>query len=177
MLRYTIFVTSTGNRGIHFRCLCSLFSSRNLCRSKFSWFFFKSNYIFTYQRKGRDSVSFRDQNRKGDIQDVLMNRRTIRCAWELLCVRKDCLPSTVWEAKFRERRKTFMVERIALKVEEAAEYTGIGRNTMRNLIKAKKLPILRVGTKHLIRIDVLKEFLKQNEGIDLRNIDSVKAVR
>lgn len=70
-----------------------------------------------------------------------------------------------------------MVERIALKVEEAAEYTGIGRNTMRNLIKAKKLPILRVGTKHLIRIDVLKEFLKQNEGIDMRNIDSVKAVK
>ena len=46
-----------------------------------------------------------------------------------------------------------MTERIALKVEEAAEYTGIGRNTIRNLIKAKKLPILRVGTKHLVRID------------------------
>ena len=70
-----------------------------------------------------------------------------------------------------------MAERIALKVEEAAEYTGIGRNTMRNLIKAKKLPILRVGTKHLVRIDALTEFMKINEGIDLRDIDSVKAVR
>ena len=70
-----------------------------------------------------------------------------------------------------------MTERIALKVEEAAEYTGIGRNTMRNLIKAKKLPILRVGTKHLVRIDALTEFMKINEGIDLRDIDSVKAVR
>ena len=70
-----------------------------------------------------------------------------------------------------------MTERIALKVEEAAEYTGIGRNTIRNLIKAKKLPILRVGTKHLVRIDALTEFMKINEGIDLRDIGSVKAVR
>lgn len=69
-----------------------------------------------------------------------------------------------------------MAEKMALKVEEAAEYTGIGRNTMRNLIQAKKLPILRVGTKHLIRIDALNEFLKLNEGIDLRDIDSVKSV-
>ena len=70
-----------------------------------------------------------------------------------------------------------MTERIALKVEEAAEYTGIGRNTIRNLIKAKKLPILRVVTKHLVRIDALTEFMKLNEGVDLRDIDSVKAVR
>ena len=70
-----------------------------------------------------------------------------------------------------------MAEKMALKVEEAAEYTGIGRNTVRNLIKAKKLPILRVGTKHLVRIDALNEFLKLNEGIDLRDIDSVKAVK
>ena len=70
-----------------------------------------------------------------------------------------------------------MAEKMALKVEEAAEYTGIGRNTMRNLIQAKKLPILRVGTKHLIRIDALNELLKLNEGINLRDIDSVKAVR
>ena len=70
-----------------------------------------------------------------------------------------------------------MAEKMAVKVEEAAEYTGIGRNTMRNLIQAKKLPILRVGTKHLIRIDALNEFLKLNEGVDLRDIDSVKAVR
>ena len=34
-----------------------------------------------------------------------------------------------------------MAEKIALRVEEVADYTGIGRNTVRNLIKAKKLPI------------------------------------
>ena len=70
-----------------------------------------------------------------------------------------------------------MTPLIALKVEEAAEVTGIGRNTMRNLIKARKLPILYVGRKHLIRIDALNNFLKINEGVDLRDIDSVKAVR
>ena len=70
-----------------------------------------------------------------------------------------------------------MAERIARRVEEVADYTGIGRNTVRNLIKAKKLPILCVGTKHLVRIDALNEFLKLNEGIDLRETDSVKAVR
>ena len=69
-----------------------------------------------------------------------------------------------------------MTDRIALKVEEAAEYTGIGRNTVRELVKAKKLPILYVGRKHLIRIDALNEFMKLNEGIDLRDINSVKAL-
>jgi len=44
-------------------------------------------------------------------------------------------------------------------------------------VKAKKLPILYVGRKHLIRIDALNDFLELNEGIDLRDIDSVKAVR
>ena len=70
-----------------------------------------------------------------------------------------------------------MTPLIALKVEEAAVITGIGRNTMRDLIKARKLPILYVGRKHLIRIDALNEFMKLNEGVDLRDIDSVKAVR
>ena len=70
-----------------------------------------------------------------------------------------------------------MTVKIALKVEEAAEYTGIGRNTMRDLVKARKLPILYVGRKHLIRIDALNDFMKLNEGVDLRNIDSVKAIR
>lgn len=69
-----------------------------------------------------------------------------------------------------------MLNKIALSVEEAAEYTGIGRNTMRDLVKAKKLPILYVGRKHLVRIDTLNEFLKLNEGVDLRDIDMVKAV-
>ena len=69
-----------------------------------------------------------------------------------------------------------MTQKIALKVEDAAKYTGIGRNTMRELVKARKLPILYVGRKHLIRIDALNEFMKLNEGIDLRDINSVKVL-
>lgn len=35
--------------------------------------------------------------------------------------------------------------KFALSIEEAADYTGIGRNTLRNLVEWEKLPILRVG--------------------------------
>ena len=70
-----------------------------------------------------------------------------------------------------------MINKIALSVEEIADSTGIGRNTLRDLIKAQKLPVLHFGRKHLVRIDTLNDFLKLNEGVDLRDIDSVKAVR
>ena len=37
-----------------------------------------------------------------------------------------------------------MTERkIALSIEEAADYTGIGRNTLRKLVEWKKLPVLK----------------------------------
>ena len=46
--------------------------------------------------------------------------------------------------------------KIALSIEEAADYTGIGRNTLRNLVEWKKLPVLRVGRKVLIKTDILE---------------------
>ena len=49
--------------------------------------------------------------------------------------------------------------KFALSIEEAADYTGIGRNTLRNLVEWEKLPILRVGRKILIRRERLDEFL------------------
>ena len=55
--------------------------------------------------------------------------------------------------------------KFALSIEEAADYTGIGRNTLRNLVEWEKLPILRVGRKILIRRERLDEFLILNEGI------------
>ena len=33
--------------------------------------------------------------------------------------------------------------KIALSIEEAADYTGIGRNTLRKLVEWKKLPVLK----------------------------------
>ena len=35
--------------------------------------------------------------------------------------------------------------KIAYSIDEAAEFTGIGRNTLRKLIEWKKLPVLKVG--------------------------------
>ncbi len=41
--------------------------------------------------------------------------------------------------------------KIALSIEEAADYTGIGRNTLRKLVEWNKLPVLKVGRKVLIK--------------------------
>ena len=67
--------------------------------------------------------------------------------------------------------------KFALSIEEAADYTGIGRNTLRNLVEWEKLPILRVGRKILIRRERLEEFLILNEGRDLRDRHTEKAVK
>ena len=63
--------------------------------------------------------------------------------------------------------------KFALSIEEAADYTGIGRNTLRNLVEWEKLPILRVGRKILIRRERLDEFLILNEGKDLRIVHTI----
>ena len=61
-------------------------------------------------------------------------------------------------------------------IEEAADYTGIGRNTLRQLVEWKKLPVLKVGRKVLIKTDILEMFMEANEGRDLRDRGNVKAV-
>ena len=66
--------------------------------------------------------------------------------------------------------------KIALSIEEAAAYTGIGRNTLRKLVEWEKLPVLKVGRKVLIKSDILEKFMEVNEGKDLRDKSSVKAV-
>lgn len=71
----------------------------------------------------------------------------------------------------------YMTQRkIALSIEEAADYTGIGRNTLRQLVEWKKLPVLKVGRKVLIKTDILEMFMEANEGRDLRDRGNVKAV-
>lgn len=62
-----------------------------------------------------------------------------------------------------------MQEKLALTVNEASAYTGIGRNTLRNLIRWDKLPVIRVGNKVVIRRDDLDRFLAANRNNDLRN--------
>ena len=66
--------------------------------------------------------------------------------------------------------------KIAYSIEEAADCTGIGRNTIRKLIEWEKLPVLKVGRKLLIRADTMERFMRVNEGNDLRNQSEVKPV-
>lgn len=66
--------------------------------------------------------------------------------------------------------------KIAMTIEEASEYTGIGRNTMRNLVEWGKLSVLKVGRKVLIKSDILENFIEVNEGKNLRDKGDVKAV-
>ncbi len=66
--------------------------------------------------------------------------------------------------------------KIAMTIEEASEYTRIGRNTMRNLVEWGKLPVLKVGRKVLIKSDILEKFMEVNEGKNLRDKGDVKAV-
>ncbi|GFI46756.1 hypothetical protein IMSAGC019_02076 [Lachnospiraceae bacterium] len=66
--------------------------------------------------------------------------------------------------------------KIALSIEEAADYTGVGRNTLRKLVEWNKLPVIRVGRKVLIKSDILEKFMEVNEGKDLRDKNDVKTV-
>ena len=66
--------------------------------------------------------------------------------------------------------------KIALSIEEAADSTGLGRNTLRQLVEWKKLPVLKVGRKVLIKTDMLEKFMTANEGRDLRDKGNVRAV-
>ena len=60
--------------------------------------------------------------------------------------------------------------KMGLTIEEAAECTGIGRNTM------GKLPVLKVGRKTIIRRDTLERFLTVNQGRNLLKPDDVRRV-
>ena len=54
--------------------------------------------------------------------------------------------------------------KMGLTIEEAAECTGIGRNTMRKLVDWGKLPVLKVGRKAIIRRDTLLSLVASPAG-------------
>ena len=68
------------------------------------------------------------------------------------------------------------VAKMGLTIEEAAEVSGIGRNTMRQLVEWGKLPVLKVGRKTIIRTDTLERFMAVNQGRDLRQQSEVRRV-
>ena len=66
--------------------------------------------------------------------------------------------------------------KMGLTIEEAAEMSGIGRNTMRKLVDWGKLPVLKVGRKTIIRRDTLERFMTVNQGRNLLNQNDVRRV-
>lgn len=66
--------------------------------------------------------------------------------------------------------------KMGLTIEEAAECTGIGRNTMRKLVEWRKLPVLKVGRKTIIRSDTLERFMEANQGRNLLRENDVRRV-
>ena len=66
--------------------------------------------------------------------------------------------------------------KIGMTIEEAAEVSGIGRNSIRQLVEWGKLPVLKVGRKTLIRTDTLERFMDINQGRNLRCRDDVRKI-
>lgn len=66
--------------------------------------------------------------------------------------------------------------KMGMTIEEAAECSGIGRNTMRKLVEWKKIPVLNVGRKAIILSDTLERFMAANQGRNLLVRDDVRSV-
>ena len=76
-----------------------------------------------------------------------------------------------------ERRvRAISVVKLGMTIDEAAEISGIGRNTMRKLVEWGKLPVLKVGRKTIIRTDTLEQFMSANQGRNLRCQNDVRRV-
>ena len=69
------------------------------------------------------------------------------------------------------------MDKFGLTIEEAASYTGVGRDTLRQLVEWDKLPVLRVGRKSIVLTKTLENFLEANQGIDLLDREQVRAVK
>ena len=77
---------------------------------------------------------------------------------------------------FNKEVSEVSVGKMGLTIEEAAESTGIGRNTMRKLIDWGKLPVLKVGRKTIIRKDALERFMEVNQGRNLLVQNDVRRI-
>ena len=76
----------------------------------------------------------------------------------------------------RRRARAISVVKLGVTIDEAAEISGIGRNTMRKLVEWGKLPVLKIGRKTIIRTDTLEQFMSANQGRNLRYRDDVRRV-
>ena len=79
-------------------------------------------------------------------------------------------------ATIERRGRAISVVKLGVTIDEAAEISGIGRNTMRKLVEWGKLPVLKVGRKTIIRTDTLEQFMSANQGRNLRCQNDVRRV-
>ena len=79
-------------------------------------------------------------------------------------------------ATAERRERAISVVKLGVTIDEAAEISGIGRNTMRKLVEWDKLPVLKAGRKTIIRTDTLEEFMCVNQGRNLRCRNDVRRV-
>ena len=84
--------------------------------------------------------------------------------------------SRVANGNGRKGTRAISVVKLGMTIDEAAEISGIGRNTMRKLVEWGKLPVLKVGRKTIIRTDTLEQFLSVNQGRNLRCQSDVRRV-
>ena len=84
--------------------------------------------------------------------------------------------SEVANSNGRKEVRAISVVKLGVTIDEAAEISGIGRNTMRKLVEWGKLPVLKVGRKTIIRTDTLEQFMSVNQGRNLRCQSDVRRV-
>ena len=53
---------------------------------------------------------------------------------------------------------------IAVSPDEAARLAGIGRTSLYAALAKGDLPSIKIGTRRLIRVDAIRDWLEQNEG-------------
>lgn len=68
------------------------------------------------------------------------------------------------------------MNKIGMTIEEAAEYTSIGRDTLRRMVEWGKIPVLRIGRKSIVRTDTIERFMEINQGVDLLNREQIRSV-
>ena len=62
-------------------------------------------------------------------------------------------------------------------VREKDPQTALTKNALRKLILTKQLPACRVGTKYLVNIEVLEEYLKGNViSSQTENVDGISRI-
>lgn len=69
------------------------------------------------------------------------------------------------------------MDKYGLTIEEAASYTGIGRDTLRKLVEWEKFPVLRIGRKSIVLTSTIERFMQANQGIDLLEREQVRVVK